>query len=247
MTSEPTPGRLDERVRRELRTTPVSALATILTRHGLPRMVMTRVGRIGSDLPRMVGQAFTVRYIPARPDIDTLESFSAPDALQRLALEQCPEGFVLVVDARADISVACAGDAYVGRLRAKGCAGVVTDGGLRDVDAIRALNFPAFLGAPAAPPTFIGHHPADVNVPIGCGGVPVFPGDVVVGDGDGVIVIPLERAATVAAEARTIVEYDEFVDEQLAAGRSLIGLYPATEQSRAEYAVWRQRRTDAAR
>jgi regulator of RNase E activity RraA len=242
MSDQPIP-RLSAATRDILRRTPVSAISTILTRHGLPRMFMSGVRKVGAELPAMVGQAFTLRHIPARPDLDTLESFSTDDALQRLALEACPEDFVLVVDARGDASIACAGDTFVGRLRARGCAGIVTDGGLRDADAIRALEFPAFFAAPASPPTFIGHHPTDMNVPIGCGGVPVFPGDVVCGDGDGVIVIPLHLADQVAEEAREIVEYDEFVDEQLAAGRSLIGLYPATPASRAEYAAWRAARS----
>lgn len=233
-------GKLDPEVRADLARIPVSALTTILAAHNLPRMFMKGVGRVGPQTPRLIGQAFTIRYIPARPDLDTLESFSTPDALQRLALEQCPQDYVLVVDARGDTSIACAGDAYVGRLKAKGCAGIVTDGGLRDKDAVERLNYPAFFGGPASPPTFIGHHPADVNVPIGCGGVPVYPGDVIVGDGDGVVVIPLHLVAQVVSEAREIVEYDEFVDEKLAAGRSLIGLYPATPESRAEYAAWRE-------
>lgn len=221
---------------------PVSALTTILAQRGLPRMFMQGVSKAARTTPNLVGQAYTLRYIPSRPDLDTIESFSAPDALQRLALEGCPEQFVLVIDARNDSSIACAGDAFVGRLKAKGCAGIVTDGGLRDVDAIVALDYPAFLRGPASPPTFVGHHPVDVNVPIACGGVPVYPGDVIVGDGDGVVVLPLEHAESIAEQARAIVEYDEFVDEQLALGRSLIGLYPATPGSREEYARWREAR-----
>jgi regulator of RNase E activity RraA len=206
-------------------------------------MFMNGVRALNPGGPRMVGQAFTMRYIPARADLDTLQSFSRPDALQRLALEACPSGYVLVIDARGDASIACAGDAFSNRLKMKGCSGIVTDGGLRDVQGIAALNFPAFLQAPASPPTFVGHHPADYDVPIGCGGVAVYPGDVVMGDGDGVVIIPLHLAETVAAEAYEIVAYDEFVDEKLAEGRSLVGLYPATDASREEYRVWRAQRS----
>lgn len=230
---------LSDALRARLARIPVSAITTVLAARGLPRLFMDKVRPLRPGVARMVGQAFTLRYIPARPDLDTIESFSRPDALQRLALEACPPGFVLVVDARADASIACAGDAFSNRLKMRGCAGIVTDGGLRDVQAIAALDFPAFLQAPAPTPTFVGHHPADYGVPIACGGVPVYPGDVVVGDDDGVVVIPAHLAEAATAAAWEIVAYDEFVDEKLAEGRSLIGLYPATDASREEYRAWR--------
>lgn len=236
---------LSERLRAQFARIPVSAITTILSNHGLHRMFMIDVRALNASCPRMVGQAFTMRYIPSRPDLDTIQSFSRPDALQRLALEACPPVHVLVIDARGDASTACAGDAFSNRLKMKGCSGIVTDGGLRDVQGIAALNFPAFLRAPAAPPTFIGHHPVDYNVPIGCGGVAVYPGDVVVGDADGVVIVPFEFAETVATEAYEIVAYDEFVDEKLAEGRPLVGLYPASDASREEYRVWRARRASA--
>lgn len=234
--------KLNDTVRARLARIPVSAITTILSNHGLPRMFMDKVRALNPNAPRMVGQAHTIRYTPSRPDIDTIESFSRPDAMQRLALEACPAGDILVIDARGDASIACAGDAFSARLKMRGAAGIVTDGGLRDVQGIAALDFPAFLQAPASPPTFVGHHPADYDVPIGCGGVAVYPGDVLVGDADGVVVIPFHLAETVAAEAYEIVAYDEFVDEKLAEGRPLIGLYPATDASREEYRVWRASR-----
>lgn len=233
---------LDDAVRSQLSRIPTSDLTTILARRGLNRMFMSGVRAIKAGLPRMVGPAFTLRLIPARPDLDTVESFSQEDALQRLALERCPPGSVLVIDARGDLSAACAGDAYSNRLKMRECAGLVTDGGLRDVAAIAELDFAVFLQAPVAPPTFLAHHPVEMNVPIGCGGVPVFPGDVVVGDSDGVVVIPRELIDEVVEEAQEIVAYDEFVQSKLAEGRSLIGLYPATPASREEYRQWREQR-----
>lgn len=233
---------LDEAVRAQLSRIPTSDLTTILAGRGLNRMFMSGVGALKPGLPRMVGPAFTLRLIPARADLDSFESVSRPDALHRLALEQCPSGSVLVIDARGDLSAACAGDAYSNRLKMRGCAGLVTDGGLRDVGAIAELDFAVYLRAPVAPPTFIAHHPAEINGPIGCGGVPVFPGDVVVGDSDGVVVIPRELLDDVVEEAAEIVAYDEFVQSKLAEGRSLIGLYPATLASREEYQHWRGQR-----
>ncbi|HKT72056.1 MAG TPA: hypothetical protein VJQ47_04150 [Steroidobacteraceae bacterium] len=233
---------LSRATRELLKRCPVSAITTVMTRLGLRSAFMSEVRPISPDQPTMVGQAFTLRYIPAREDIDTMAAVSRDDALQRRALEHCPEGYVLVIDARGDTRTACAGDMFLTRLKQRGCAGVVTDGGLRDVGPIRALGFPAFLKGSAAPPTFLAHHPVDMDVPIGCGGVAVYPGDVVVGDCDGVVVIPLDRAEEVAEGAIAIVEYDEFVEAQLAQGRSLIGLYPATAESRREYETWRATR-----
>lgn len=233
--------RLSDETRARLTRCPVSAITTVLSRLGLSRAFMAGVRPISADQPVLVGQAFTLRFIPAREDLDTMAAVSREDALQRRALEACPEGFVLVIDARGDARAACAGDMFVGRLQQRGCAGVVTDGGLRDVGPIRRLGFPAFLQAPAAPPTFVAHHPVDMDVPISCGGVAVYPGDVLVGDADGVVVIPLQRVDEVAEAALAIVAYDEFVEAQLATGRSLIGLYPATPESRAEYESWRAR------
>lgn len=234
---------LSDDARRILETLPVSALSTVMTRLGIRHACMQGVRPARPDGPRMVGQAFTLRYIPAREDIDTMAAVSRDDALQRVALEQCPPGSVLVIDARRDARTACAGDMFVTRLMQRGCAGIVTDGGLRDIGPISRLAIPAFLQAAAANPTFVAHHPADLNVPIGCGGVAVYPGDVLVGDDDGVIVIPLDLVDQAIEGAKEIVEYDEFVEERLAAGASLIGLYPASDESRRAYAVWRKSRS----
>ena len=234
---------ISPQARQALARLPVSALSTVMTRRGLRHACMQGVRPANPDGARMVGQAFTLRYIPAREDLDTMAAVSRDDALQRVALEECPPNYVLVIDARRDARTACAGDMFVTRLMQRGCAGIVTDGGLRDVGPISKLAIPAFLQAPAANPTFVAHHAADMNVPIGCGGVAVYPGDVLVGDADGVIVIPLSVVDEVIEGALGIVEYDEFVDERLAAGASLIGLYPATEASRREYALWRDQRS----
>lgn len=231
-------------IRDVLARVPISAISTVLSRLGIRHACMYGVHSANPNNARMVGQAFTLRYIPAREDLDHMASVSRDDALQRQALEQCLPGHVLVIDARGDCRTACAGDMFVTRLMQRGCAGIVTDGGLRDVGAIGRLAIPAFLQAPAAPPTFIAHHAADIDVPIACGGVAVYPGDVLVGDEDGVVVIPLAMVDEVAAGAQEIVDYDEFVDERLAAGASLIGLYPATDESRQAYRIWRDARSD---
>jgi len=235
---------LSENTRAQLLRCPVSAITTVLTRLGLARAFMTDVRAISRDQPQLVGQAFTLRTIPAREDIDTAAAFGRPDSVQRKAFETCPPGFVLVIDARGDTRAACGGDMLLTRLQQRGCAGVVTDGGFRDVSQIAKLNFPAFLRAPASPPTFLAHHPVEVDAPIACGGVAIYPGDVIVGDGDGVVVIPLARVAEVAEAAVLIVEYDEFVEHELRRGRSLMDLYPVTSQSQVDYDRWRTQRLE---
>lgn len=229
--------------RERLKKLSVSAITTALSHLGLNRMSLQRVQRAAPG-ERMVAQAYTVRFIASRPDLDNAEAFARPDNLQRRALEECPLGFALVIDARGDASAACGGDAFAMRLKVRGCAGMVTDGGFRDVESIAALGFPAFLQRPAATPTWAAHHPVDLNVPISCGGVPVYPGDVLVGDGDGVVVIPLAVVDTVMDAASRIVQYDEFVDEKLAEGRPMLGLYPAIGPTGEEYRQWRAARPE---
>jgi regulator of RNase E activity RraA len=118
---------------------------------------------------------------------------------------------------------------------------MVTDGGLRDSPDIARMDFPAYAAAPSAPLNLVHHHAVDFNVPIGCGGVPVYPGDILVGDGEGVVVIPADLAEGVAQEAVAMTGYEDWAEAQVRAGRALPGLYPASEASRAEYAAWAER------
>jgi regulator of RNase E activity RraA len=123
----------------------------------------------------------------------------------------------------------------------RGTAGVVTDGGFRDSPDIAKLGFPAYHSRPSAPTNLTLHQAIDINVPIGCGDAPVFPGDVIVGDAEGVIVIPAHVADEIAAEATEMTAFEDFVQEKVLEGRSILGLYPPTdEQSRTDFAAWRE-------
>jgi regulator of RNase E activity RraA len=189
----------------------------------------------------MVGEAFTLRYIPAREDINPISVFLDRTHPQRVAVEQCPPGGVLVIDSRKDPRAASAGGILVARLMARGVAGVVTDGGFRDSPEIAKYAMPAYHTRPSAPTNLTLHQALDINVPIGCGDVAVFPGDVVVGDAEGVIVIPAHLADEVATEAVEMTAFEDFVTEKVHEGRSILGLYPPTdEQSRTDFAAWRQ-------
>ncbi|TCG07880.1 hypothetical protein BZM27_16110 [Paraburkholderia steynii] len=219
-----------------------ATITAALARRGIRNVFMQGVAPLSSDQRRMVGIAYTMRFLPAREDK------SGPTALNRgqiqvQAMEQCPPGGVLVIDSRGDARAASAGDLYIGRLKQRGCAGIVTDGGLRDSDGILKTGLPAFQQRPASPPNSLVHLPIDLNLPIACGGVAVFPGDVVVGDRDGVVVVPIELAEAVVQEGAASALYEEFADEQLAQGRALPGLFPnADDETKHAFESWKHSR-----
>jgi regulator of RNase E activity RraA len=191
----------------------------------------------------MVGEAFTLRYIPAREDLNLMTVFQDPKHPQRVAIEECPPGAVMVIDSRKDARAASAGSILITRLMVRGAAGAVTDGGFRDSPEIAALPFPTYHQRPSAPTNLTVHQAMDINVPIGCGDAPVFPGDVIVGDREGVVVIPAHMVDEITAEAVEMTAFEDFVTEEVLKGRPTIGLYPPTQQqSKDDFAVWRQAR-----
>jgi len=227
----------------------VATLATALYKRGLRNQVIQDVRPVSAHhnlpakdkQPNMVGPAFTLRYMPAREDRNTLAEFQNPNHPQRQAIEQCPPGHILVMDSRKDPRAASAGDILISRLMMRGGAGVVTDGGFRDSDSIAELDIPAYHNRPSSPTNLTLHEAIDINVPIGCGDVAVFPGDFLVGDQDSVIVIPAHLVDELAAEAHEMTAYEDFVAEQVRQGVSIIGLYPCTkDEHREAFAAWRK-------
>jgi regulator of RNase E activity RraA len=223
-----------------LRHVSTPTLATALYKRGLRNQVIQGVQPLGEIKTSMAGQAFTLRYMPAREDLNPIGVFQDPAHPQRKAVEECPPGHVLVMDSRGDSRAASAGGILIRRLMMRGAAGVVTDGGFRDSAEIATLAIPAFHSRPSAPTNLTLHQAIDINVPIGCGDAPVFPGDVIVGDADGVIVVPAGIAEEVAAEATAMTVYEDFVVDMVAAGHSIIGLYPMTrKENELLFADWR--------
>jgi regulator of RNase E activity RraA len=232
---------LDTSTRDKLRKVSTATLCTALFKHGLRNQFIQNVHPLNPGLPNMVGEAFTLRYIPAREDLNPITVFLDPKHPQRVAVEQCPPGSVLVIDSRKDARAASAGSILVTRLMKRGVAGVVTDGGFRDSPDIAQLAIPAFHSRPSAPTNLTLHQALDINVPIGCGDVAVWPGDVMVGDAEGVVVIPAHLANEIADEAREMTAFEDFVTAKVLEGRSILGLYPPTdEQNRTDFANWRQ-------
>ncbi|WP_454856393.1 ribonuclease activity regulator RraA [Rhizobium binxianense] len=232
---------LSKETRRKLMGVSTATLATALFKRSLRNQFIQDVRPLSPKKANMVGQAFTLRYIPAREDLNTLDVFRNPEHPQRAAVERCPPGAVLVMDSRKDARAASAGSILVSRLQVRGVAGVVTDGGFRDSPEIAGLDIPAYHSRPSAPTNLTLHQAIEMNVPIGCGDVPVFPGDVVVGDNEGVIVIPAHLADEVAEEAVEMTAYEDFVTEEVLGGATIIGLYPATSDApREKFARWRK-------
>jgi regulator of RNase E activity RraA len=233
---------MDETTREKLMQVSVATLATALFKRGLRNQVIQDVRPIKPKGRNMVGPAFTLRYIPAREDRNQLSEFRNPAHPQRVAVESCPAGHVLVMDSRKDPRAASAGDILVTRLMVRGVAGVVTDGGFRDASTIGDLDIPAYHNRPSSPTNLTLHEALDLNIPVACGDVAVFPGDIIVGDADCVIVIPQHLATEVADEATEMTAYEDFVVEQVKAGVPIIGLYPGTRQEHAlAFASWRAR------
>src|SRR5262252_5927590 len=231
-----------EATRESLLKVGTSTLTGLLNRRGLRNMFMQDVDPLRVTQPRMVGLAYTMRFIPSRED---KAGPNAPNGgrTQVQAMEECPPGYVLVIDSRGDPRAASAGDLYVGRLKARGCAGIVTDGGLRDTDGIFKTGLPAYHRRASSPPSPIAHHPCDLNLPIGCGGVAVYPGDIIVGDCDGVVVIPPDIVDEVAQEAQATMRYEEFAEAEVARGRALPGLFPAAgEDAKRDFEAWKKTR-----
>jgi len=231
---------LSDGTRGKLKTVSVATLTTALFKRGLRNQFIQDVHPLNPDAGAMVGEAFTLRYIPSREDLNPITVFKDRAHPQRKAVEDCPTGAVMVIDSRKNARAASAGSILVARLMKRGAAGIVTDGGFRDSPEIAKLAIPAYHHRPASPTNLTQHQAIDINVPIGCGDAPVFPGDVIVGDGEGVVVIPAHLADEIADEAVEMTAFEDFVTEEVMKGRSILGLYPATdEQVLKDFAAWR--------
>jgi regulator of RNase E activity RraA len=232
---------LSASTRDKLKTVSTATICTALFKRGLRNQYIQDVRPLNPAAGPMVGEAFTLRYIPAREDLNPITVFQDRSHPQRRAVEECPPGAVFVIDSRKDARAASAGSILVTRLMVRGVAGVVTDGGFRDSPEIAGFAMPAYHHRPAAPTNLTVHQALDINVPIACGDAPVWPGDVVVGDAEGVVVIPAHLADEIADEAVEMTAFEDFVTEEVGKGRSILGLYPPTDdKAKQDFAAWRK-------
>lgn len=233
---------LDPLVLVALKQVSTATLATQLFKHGLRQQFLVGVGAIGKIKEPFAGEAFTMRFIPAREDLDTLDGLYDDDNLQWAGVEQIRPGEVMIIDSRNDTSAASAGDMLVTRAMHRGAKAFITDGAFRDGSVLETLDIPTYARGITATTRLTSFHVADLQVPVGCAGVAVYPGDVVVGDADGVIIIPRSLAAVIADDALEQEIREEYLHTRVRNGESLIGVYPPNEDTLAAYEIWKANR-----
>ena len=225
---------LEAKIIEQLAGVSTATLTTVLLKKGLRNVWLRGTRPLRPDQPRIVGRAFTLRFVPAREDLATPESWSSPIST-RAAIEAMPAGCVAVVDAMGITDAGIFGDILCSRMRRRGVAALVTDGAVRDVAGVLATELPVWCQGVAAPPSVAGLTFVNWQEPIGCGGVAVFPNDVIVVDGDGAVLIPAALLDQVIAAAVEQERLEGWIMREVEAGAALPGLYPPDAQNRARY------------
>jgi regulator of RNase E activity RraA len=215
-----------------------ASLTAQLVKRGMRSRSISRIAPINPDTPRVFGPVYTLRYIPMREDLGTGAAMADPQNPQRKAIETAPPGCVIVVDSCGLDASGTFGDILVARLRVRGVAGIVSDGPMRDIAELSKMDFPIFTKGNAAPPSYASILCVDAQVPIGCGGVAVFPGDIVIGDHDGVVFLPAAIAEEVARDAVEQDRMESWIRRRIEAGSSIVGVYPPNDETKAEYRAW---------
>jgi regulator of RNase E activity RraA len=229
---------LSDATRERLARCGAATLSNALLKRGFRRTFLLGLTPVGPDQPVLIGPAWTLRFIPAREDKDSMTIYASSDSLHRRAIEECPSSAVLVMSTGGDASASCMGDMMALRLKVRGIAGVITDGGYRDTPGVRATGLPCYQRQPSGPATPVALHPVDFNAPVGCAGVAIYPGDIIFGDAEGVVAIPRHVVDEAADECAGVAEYEAFAGMHIKLGRSIFGLFPATPESRVEYEDW---------
>jgi regulator of RNase E activity RraA len=235
--------KISDTTARRLSETSTATISSVLRKHGFDAMYLEELRPIHPE-KRMVGQAFTLRFVPTRPDLDPTGEFDNTTNKQRIAVESVGPGDVLVIEARGDTRAGTLGDILATRIWQRGAAGVVSDGAFRDTPGFRDIDMPTYSKTQNPNLSSAIHHPIEINGPVVCAGVTVLPGDVVVGDGEGVIVIPLDMADEIAEQAFEQEQREEFIIGKIREGHSILGVYPPDEETLAEYERTRKRSQD---
>jgi regulator of RNase E activity RraA len=229
---------MDQKLRESLARISVATVTMQLLKRGIRQVSLAGVLPLNDPVLPIVGPAYTLRFVPMREDLSSPEVLGDPDYEPRRAIEMCPVGSVLVIDGRGRGDIAVLGDLLVERLRVRGVEAVVSDGGVRDFDETLAVGLPIYAAGRAAPAHLAGHSAADRQITIACGGVSIVPGDIIVGDGDGVAVIPQALATEVARDGLEQERYERFAKLKIQGGRAIAGVYPPSQETRAEYQKW---------
>ena len=214
-----------------------ATLTTVLLKKGLRNVWVRGAMPLKDGQPRLVGRAFTLRFVPAREDLATPASWASPIST-RAAIEAMPAGCIAVVDAMGITDAGIFGDILCARMKKRGVAGLVTDGVVRDKAGVLGTELPVWCAGAAAPPSVAGLTFVAWQQPVGCGGVAVFPNDIIVVDGDGAVLIPADLVEEVVATAVEQERLEGWIMTQVEAGVPLPGLYPANEENKARYEAW---------
>jgi len=235
MGTDPLP--LDPEVVRVLSGVTTATLTTVLLKKGLRNVWMRGAKPLQADQPRLVARAFTLRFVPAREDLATPASWGAPIST-RAAIEAMPAGCIAVVDAMGVTYAGIFGDILCSRMKMRGVAGLVTDGVIRDLAGVLGTGLPVWCQGTSAPASVAGLTFVGWQEPVGCGGVAVFPNDVVVVDADGAVLIPAALLDEVIPAAVEQERLEGWIMTQVAAGVPLPGLYPPNEETKVRYEAW---------
>jgi regulator of RNase E activity RraA len=214
----------------------------LLKKHGFRMRAISGIRPLDAANCRFAGPAFTLRYVPQREDLSLSADIGNPSNAMLKATQQITAGSVLVMDMMGNGTVGGVGDVLTAGFRARGVAGIVSDGGMRDVGEIAGLGMPVFCKGPAAPPSPSALMPIDIQQPISCGGVVVFPGDIIVADADGVVVIPLHVADEVGEQVAEKELMETWIRDRVTEGEGIFGLYPPNEANLDRYRIWRDSR-----
>ena len=225
---------LDEDIAAALREITTATITTILLKKGIRRTWMHGPRPLEAGYTRLVGRAFTLRFVPAREDLATPESWSSPRST-RGAIEEMPEGCIAVVDARGVTEAGIFGDILCARMRRRGVTALVTDGAVRDAEGVLATKLPVWCAGAAAPASVAGLTFVGWQEPIGCGGIAVFPDDVIVADRDGAVVVPAALVEEVAKLGPEQERLEAWIMQEVEKGCKLPGLYPPNAETRARY------------
>jgi regulator of RNase E activity RraA len=231
---------VDGRIVEILSQVTTATVTTILLKKGLRNVWLRGVAPLQADQPRRVGRAFTLRFVPMREDLATPESWSAPKST-RVGIEQMPEGCIAVVDGNGVTNAGIFGDILCARMAKRGVAALVTDGVVRDIAGVRQTGLAVWCQGIAAPPSVTGLTFVNWQEPIGCGGVAVFPDDIMVADGDGVVVIPAALVDHVLELAPEQEQLEGWIMQEVEKGTPLPGLYPANAETKARYEAAKKR------
>jgi regulator of RNase E activity RraA len=217
-----------------------ATITTILLKKGLRTTWMRGPRPLRPDQPRLVGRAFTLRFVPVREDLATPQSWSSPRST-RAAIEDMPPGCIAVVDAMGNTDAGIFGDILCARMKQRGVTALVTDGAVRDVAGVLATGLPVWCAGAAAPPSVAGLTFVSWGEPIGCGGVAVFPDDLVAVDADGAVLIPAALIEEVVAAGPEQERLEAWIMDEVANGATLPGLYPPNAENKARYEASRRR------